>query len=112
MANAVPWSLIAVISYLATITLGTLSLRGRKVRRAWHARLFALTVILTLLAAVLSFPTHWQRGVLLAVALVPLAMLPWLSRPVLKRTERHIAIGLSAAPFYLAAVVLWALSVT
>ncbi|QIM19167.1 hypothetical protein G7066_12390 [Leucobacter coleopterorum] len=112
VANAIPCTLIAGLSYLATIMLGTFSLRGRRVRRVWHTRLFAFTVILTLLAAALSFPTHWQRGVLLLAALVPLALLPWASRPVLKHPERHIAIGLSAAPFYLSATVLWVLGAT
>lgn len=108
VVGAAPWTPIAVLAYLVTITLGTLSFRGRRVRRVWHTRLFVLTVTLGLLAAALSFPTHWARGLLLLAALVPLTLLPWLSTPVAKRTRRHIVMGLSAAPFYIAATVLWA----
>lgn len=106
-AQAVPWPLMAVLSYLATLALGTLSLRGRRVGRAWHSGLFVLTSVLTVLAALLSLPDHWVRGILLSLALVPLALLPFLTVPVSRHPRRHILIGLSAAPCYLVALVLW-----
>lgn len=111
-SRLLPWAPIAALSYLGTVTLGTVSLRGRRMKRVWHTRFFVVTVTLTLLAALLSFATRWQSGVLLLLALVPLALLPSLTAPVRKQTRRHIAIGLSAAPFYLGAVVFWALGVT
>ncbi|MBO1900924.1 hypothetical protein J4H92_03050 [Leucobacter weissii] len=100
--------LLAVLSYLVTVTLGLLSQRGHRVRRAWHSRLFVLTFALTALAAALSLPAQWMRGLLLALALVPLSLLPFLGVPVARRPRRHALMGLSAAPPYLAALVLWA----
>ncbi|MBK0419027.1 hypothetical protein JD276_08260 [Leucobacter sp. CSA1] len=108
IAQAVPWTLLAVLSYAVTIAVGTLSMRGHRIRRRWHSRLFILTCALTVVAAILSFPEHWIRGLLLAVALVPLALLPFLSAPVRRHPSRHVAIGLSVAPCYLAALTMWA----
>ncbi len=103
-------TLLAVACYLSTVTLGVASLRGRRVKRAWHSRLFILTLVVTLLAAAFSFAEHWIRGFMLALALVPLGLLPFLSVPVAKNPARHAIISLVAAPFYLAAAVLWAVA--
>jgi hypothetical protein len=108
LASPGPWTLLALVGYLATLTLGVLSLSGRPIKRAWHTRLFVLTCALTALAAILSFPEHWVRGLALALALVPLGLLPVITRPVARRPGRHIAVGLAAAPCYLVAVALWA----
>lgn len=110
--GAVPWTLIAVLAYLATITLGTLSLRGRRISRAWHSRLFILTALLTLVAAAFSFPEAWPRGAALTLALVPLGLLPFVTVPVSRHARRHMVLGLSAAPCYLAALVLWAVDLS
>ncbi len=110
--GAMPWTPIAVLAYLSTITLGTLSLRGRRINRAWHTRLFILTALLTLAAAAFSFPEAWPRGAALTLAVVPLALLPFITVPVSRHTRRHMIVGLSAAPCYLAALVLWAVDLT
>ena len=102
-----PWTLLAVLSYLGSLALGTAALRGARVRRAWHGRLFLITGALTVLAAALSFPQHWGRGLSLGFALVPLALLPIIGRPVAKHRGRHIAMGVAAAPGYLAALGFW-----
>jgi hypothetical protein len=104
---AFPWVLLAVIAYIGTLTLGTLSLAGRSVGRVWHARLFVLTATLTIVAAAHSFFSDWVRGASLLAALVPLGLLPWLSAPVRAHTRRHAMLGLCAAPFYVVALTLW-----
>lgn len=103
-------TILACMSYAATLTLGTLSLRGRKVPRVWHARLFMLTAGITVIAALLSLPGHWPRGLLLALALVPLSLLPFVTVPVRAHPRRHALLGISASPFYLAALVAWGFS--
>lgn len=104
LAHRMPWTVIAFISYLSTLALGIFSLRRRGVRREWHAGLFIVTTALTIVATAVSFFVHWSLGVVLVLALVLLALLPFFGRPVLPRPGRHIAIGLSAAPCYLAAI--------
>lgn len=101
-----PWVLLACFFYAATITLGTLSLRGRRVRRVWHARLFVLTMLATAAAALLSLPADGLRAGALTLALVPLALLPFVTTPVASHTRRHTLVGLTASPFYLVAFVL------
>lgn len=108
LALATPWTPLALLSYAATVTVGTLSLRGHRVRRVWHTRLFVLTCILTAAALILSLPDRWGRALALALALAPLAALPFLGRRVMQRPTPHVLTGLAAAPCYLAALVLWA----
>ncbi|MGO3147832.1 MAG: hypothetical protein ACTIJ6_09155 [Leucobacter sp.] len=107
LAQAVPWTPLAVLAYVATVTIGTLSLRGRRVHRRWHSTLFAVTVALTVLAGLFALPTQWVRALCLALALVPLAFLPFAARPVRAHSSRHAMLGLSAAPCYCAALALW-----
>lgn len=107
LGDAVPWTLLAFASYLATLTLGVFSLRGRRVRRAWHGRLFALSFALTVLAAGIALlRSAFAEGLALVFALVPLALLPFLGTPVADRARRHALVALCAAPCYLAAVAL------
>ncbi|MGJ0203783.1 hypothetical protein [Leucobacter sp. gxy201] len=107
LTRGAPWVPLAVLSYAATVTVGTLSMRGRRIRRSWHARLFIVTCALTAAAAVFSFPQAWVRGMLLLAALVPLALLPFVTAPVARHPRRHVALGLLAAPCYIAALALW-----
>lgn len=106
--GATPWTPFAVLSYLASITVGTLSLCGRRIHRGWHSGLFVLTCALTAAAAAFSFPAHWVRGFLLALTLVPLALLPAVTVPVSRHPRRHLLLGLAASPCYLGALILWA----
>lgn len=99
---------LAALAYAATVTVGTLSIRGRRIPRRRHTGLFIATVALTALAAALSLPQHPVRAALLALALVPLGLLPALTAPVARRPRRHVLLGLAAAPAYLAALALWA----
>lgn len=108
LMRAVPWTPLAVLSYTATVTIGTLSLRGRRIHRGWHSGLFILTCLLTVAAAVSSFPVRWVGGLLLALALVPLALLPFVTVPVARHPRRHLLLGLAAAPCYFGALLLWA----
>ncbi|MFC5337691.1 hypothetical protein [Leucobacter denitrificans] len=105
--QAIPFTPLAVLAYLATVTVGTLSLRGRRINRRWHTALFVVTAALTVVAIVAAVPAHWVRAALLVVALVPLALLPFVTTPVRRHTARHAAVGLSAAPCYLAALGVW-----
>ncbi len=105
--QAVPFTPLAVLAYLATVTVGTLSLRGRRINRRWHTSLFVTTAVLTVAAVLTAVPAHWVRAGFLAVALVPLALLPFVTTPVRRHTTRHAALGLSAAPCYLAALGVW-----
>ncbi|NLB47336.1 MAG: hypothetical protein GX814_06310 [Microbacteriaceae bacterium] len=98
--------MLASVCYLGTVTLGTLSAAGRRVGRAWHTRLFVVTVVLTLIAAVLSFSVQWMRAAVLLLALVPLAVLPFVTAPVRVHLRRHMLLGLSAAPCYATALVM------
>lgn len=98
--------LAACVFYAATITLGTLSIRGRRVRRVWHTRLFVGTVLVTAGASLLSLPHDWPRAGVLALALAPLLLLPFITTPVARHPRRHALVGLSAAPCYLTAIVL------
>lgn len=106
-AGAMPWTPLAVFSYLGNVALGMLSRRGRGPGRAWHTRLFVMVCALTAVAAALSFPARRPRGLLLAAALVPLALLPFLGAQVARRPLRHMLVGLAPAPCYLAALALW-----
>ncbi|MBL5973841.1 MAG: hypothetical protein D3X82_08780 [Candidatus Leucobacter sulfamidivorax] len=108
LTRAVPWTPLAVLSYVASITVGTLSLRGRRIHRGWHSGLFVLTCVLTAAAAAFSFPGHWVRGLLLALALVPLVLLPLVTVPVSRHPRRHLLLGLAASPCCLGALILWA----
>lgn len=108
LARGVPWVPLAVLAYAATITVGTLSMRGRRIRRSWHSRLFIVTCASTAAAALFSFPHAWGRGALLLVAIVPLALLPFVTAPVARHPRRHVALGLLAAPCYAVALALWA----
>lgn len=103
--EAVPWPLLALLSYLASVTLGLISLR-RRPGRSWHRRLFITTCAVTALAALLALSVRWESGLLLVLALVPLAVLPY-AGSAMRRPGRHAAIGLAAAPCYLAALALW-----
>ena len=107
LAQAVPWTPLAVLAYAVTVTIGALSLRGRRVHRRWHSTLFVVTAALTVLAGMFALPTQWVRALCLALALVPLAFLPFVARPVRARSLLHAMIGLSAAPCYCAALTLW-----
>lgn len=98
-----PWTLLAAASYAGTVALGVRSLHGIGVKRAWHTRMFVLTVALTLFAIALSVLSDWLQAVLLILALIPLALLPALTAPVRRHSRRHAILGLSAAPCYLAA---------
>ena len=102
-----PWTPLAAAAYATNLVIGTLSLRGRKVPRVWHGRIFLLALVLTAVAAVAAGEQPWRAAVL-GIALVPLAFLPFMGRPVRRSPRTHIAIGLAAAPLYVAAVVLWA----
>ncbi|GAA4284428.1 hypothetical protein GCM10022261_19590 [Brevibacterium daeguense] len=108
LISVVPWTVLAVLAYLANVSVGTASARGRRVGRAWHSRLFIVTCVLTAFAAVFSFPGDWGRGLWLLVALVPLALLPHFGTGAARRPRRHALLALTAAPCYLAALILWA----
>jgi cytochrome bd-type quinol oxidase subunit 2 len=108
MVEVVPWTVLAFLAYLANISVGTASARGRRVGRKWHSRVFLVTCVLTAVAAVFSFPDHWERGLWLLLALVPLVLLPYLGIRAARRTRRHALLALMAMPCYLAALILWA----
>ncbi len=104
--HELPWAALAAAFYAANLLIGSLSLRGRRVPRVWHGRVFICAVLATALAAALSFPEHPWRGSALALALVPLALLPWFGRPVRRDPRLHIGLSVSAAPFYAVALAL------
>ena len=111
MIAEVPWTLLACFAYAANVGIGTASLRGSRVPRAWHGHVFFVAVALTVIAAVTSFPDHPARGAALIVALVPLASLPFFGRPVRRSPSTHVIIGLVAAPCFAIALLLWAAAV-
>lgn len=108
ITGTVPWALLAAIAYLASTAVGTASTLGYSIDRRWHSGLFIVVAVLTVIGAVTSFPGHVWRGVALLIAIVPLALLPWLGRSAGKRPGRHIAVAMTALPCYVVAVVLWA----
>lgn len=107
-----PLTGLAFVSYLATLALGVTSLRGHRMRRVWHTRLYIVTFSLTVIAVAVTCAGAGWRGVVLGLALIPLALLPWVSsasvQPIHRRPAPHIVVGASAAPFYLAALALLA----
>lgn len=63
--NIAPWTPLAFMAYLATTVLGLLSLRGRRIPRVWHSRMFMVTAVLTVLAAApcyLAALVFWAFG--------------------------------------------------
>lgn len=106
LAQAIPWTPLAVLAYLAAVTVGTLRMRGPRVHRTWHTLLFIVTVAITVVAAVISLTLRQAGAIFLMLALVPLALLPVLTAPVRTRQVRHVVLGLCPAPFYLVALVL------
>lgn len=111
MIAELPWTVLAGLAYAANVGIGTASLRGRRVPRVWHGRVFLVALVLTAIAAATSFPDHPARGAALIVALVPLAALPFFGRPVRRSPSTHIIIGLVAAPCFAIALLLWAAAV-
>lgn len=107
----IPWTILACLAYTANICIGTVSLRGRRVPRSWHGRVFLVALALTAIAAATSFPEYPARGAALIVALAPLLALPFVGRPVRRRPSTHIIIGLVAAPCFAIALLLWVASV-
>ena len=98
---------IACAAYLATVSLGLLSLRGRRVRRVWHTRFFVATLALTGLAAAIALlRAAIPEALALILALVPLGLLPALTAPVWKHPRRHAVLALCAAPCYATALAL------
>ena len=107
LVQAVPWAPLAVLAYLAAITVGTMRMRGLRVNRIWHHLLFIVTVAVTVVAAVATFTLNWRGAIFLVLALVPLVLLPVLTVPVRRRRVRHVVLGLFPAPLYLVALALW-----
>lgn len=115
-ALALTVTIAATLLYASTLAVGTLSARGRTIARVWHTSLFVASLSATLLAiggallaAASEGSAHWLVAVCLAAAAAPLAILPQLARPAAAGLVRHAAVGLSAAPGYVAAFVVWAL---
>lgn len=116
MLTTLTLTLTATLLYASTLVVGTLAARGRAIARAWHTSLFVMTLSITalaiggaLLATVKEGGARWLVAVCLAAAAVPLMLLPVLAKPSSSGVTRHAAVGLSAAPGYLAALVAWVL---
>lgn len=99
-----PWTFAACAAYGCTVALGTISAVGRRVPPVWHTRSYIVTMVLTIVAALLSMQDQWPRALVLGVALAPLALLPFTAIPVRKHLRSHLLLGLSASPCYLIAL--------
>lgn len=111
LARVVPWAPLAAAAYAATAGIGVLSLRGYRIRRVWHVRLFVVTFSLTLLAVMAGFVTAaLLQGAILALALVPLSALPFVMKPTRTKATGHSLTAGAAAPCYAAAIAIpWVL---
>ena len=69
-----------------------------------------MTFLLTVLAVAATGAGAGWTGVVLGLALIPLALLPWVNslsgQPIHRGPAPHIIVGASAAPLYLAALAL------
>lgn len=93
----------AASAYLANVALGT-AVQTRLVdtsRHRWtHHALYIVTATLTVAAITGSLVRRSPRGLLLAPALLPLALLPRIGH------DAHALTGLAAAPWYAGALLL------
>jgi len=94
----------AATSYAANCAVGAGVATGVLDTRNFHWVHHGLYVLTSTLAGVAGSSLLWSRnpaGWLLLPAAVPLAVIPWISA----RSRRHVAVALSAAPFFVTSVI-------
>lgn len=103
-ARAHPLFIAATVSYAANCALGTAVATGRVHTGRAHWVHHALYICTSALAAAAASSLVWSRsraGWALLPAAIPLVAIPTVSA----RTRGHVGIALSAAPFFLGALI-------